>query len=179
MRLGGMSETPPPPPADLKAWSWLLAAFTLLMVGYFTLPLTWFGDRRPVLSWFVFGGALAGMSWLMLAKIVGVMRGTAKQPVLWLVFLIALALTIFAATYYVLGSHKAEFAGLETRLDALYFTVVTMATVGYGDITPAGQTARLVVVLQIGYNFVFLAAAAGTASRAARSNVERRIRGRD
>ncbi|MFD5436736.1 ion channel [Kitasatospora sp. NPDC127067] len=173
-----MSENPPPP-ADLRAWLWLLIASTLLMVGYFTLPLEWLGERRPVLSWLVFAGALVGLTWLMLAKIVGVMRGTAKRPVVWLAFLIFLAMTIFAGTYYVMGAHKSEFAGLETRLDALYFTVVTMATVGYGDITPAGQTARLVVVLQIGYNFVFLAAAAGTASRAVRGNVERRIRRQD
>ncbi|MEU3570940.1 ion channel [Kitasatospora sp. NPDC036755] len=171
-----MSENPPPP-ADPRAWFWLLSASALLMVGYFTLPLEWLGERRPLLSWLVFSGALVGLTWLMLAKIVGVMRGTARRPVVWLAFLIFLALTIFAATYYVLGSRKTEFAGLETRLDALYFTVVTMATVGYGDITPAGQTARLVVVLQIGYNFVFLAAAAGTASRAVRGTVERRIRG--
>ncbi|MFE4975190.1 ion channel [Kitasatospora sp. NPDC056651] len=172
-----MSENPPPPPADLRAWLWLLGASTLLMAGYFTLPLKWLGERPPLVGWTVFVVALAGLTWLLLAKIIGVMRGTARRPVVWLAFHIFLALTIFAGTYYVLGAHKAEFAGLETRLDALYFTVVTMATVGYGDITPAGQTARLVVVLQIGYNFVFLASAAGTASRAIRGNVERRIRG--
>lgn len=169
----------PLPPADLRAWFWLIGASALLMAGYFTLPLEWLGERRPLVSWLVFAGALVGMSWLMLAKIVGVLRGTARRPVVWLVFLIILALTVFAGTYYVLGAHRAEFAGLETRLDALYFTVVTMATVGYGDITPEGQTARLVVTLQIGYNFVFLAAAAGTASRAIRGNVERRVRGQD
>ncbi|MFD7901112.1 potassium channel family protein [Kitasatospora sp. NPDC059722] len=170
-----MSENPPPP-ADVRAWYWLLGSFTLLMVGYFTLPLEWFGDRRPVVSWGVFVGALAGLTGTLVAKIVGVMRGTAKRPVVWLIFLICLTMTIYAATYYVLGARKAEFNGLETRLDALYFTVVTMATVGYGDITPSGQAARLVVVLQIGYNFVFLATAAGTLSRAIRSNVENRIR---
>ncbi|MBD0690421.1 potassium channel family protein [Streptomyces sp. CBMA123] len=164
-----------PPTVDVRAWLWLLGAFALLMTGYFTLPLHWLGDRRPVLSWSVFAGALTGLSWLMLAKIVGVIRGTAKRPVYWLAFLICLAVTIFSATYFVLGSHKAEFAGLETRLDALYFTVVTLATVGYGDITPSGQVARLLVVLQIGYNFVFLAAAAGTASRTVRGSVEKRI----
>ncbi|MEV7021675.1 potassium channel family protein [Kitasatospora sp. NPDC093558] len=172
-----MSENAPPP-VDVRAWYWLLGAFALLMVGYFTLPLEWFGDRRPVVSWTVFAGALAGLTGTLVAKIVGVMRGTARRPVAWLIFLICLTMTIYSATYYVLGARKAEFHGLETRLDALYFTVVTMATVGYGDITPSGQAARLVVVLQIGYNFVFLAAAAGTLSRAIRSNVESRIRRR-
>ncbi|MFI8454167.1 ion channel [Kitasatospora sp. NPDC085464] len=168
-----------PPSADVRAWCWLLLAFTLLMVGYFTLPLGWLGDRHPVVSWTAFTCALAGLTWLMLAKIIGVMQGTAKRPVVWLVFLIGLTATIFSATYYAMGANKSEFAGLETRLDALYFTVVTMSTVGYGDITPAGQSARLVVILQILYNFVILAAAAGTASRAVRSNVERRIKRQD
>ncbi|MFD8705260.1 potassium channel family protein [Kitasatospora sp. NPDC059648] len=171
-----MSENPPSPPLDFRSGAWLLSAFTLLMVGYFTLPLEWFGDRRPVLSWLVFTAALAGMTCLMVAKIIGVLRGTAKRPVVWLAFLIFLAMTVFSAGYYAMGRHKAEFVGLETRLDALYFTVVTMATVGYGDITPAGQTARLVVVLQIGYNFVFLATAAGTASRTVRNGLEQRVR---
>ncbi|MEV7598001.1 potassium channel family protein [Kitasatospora sp. NPDC089797] len=170
-----MSENAPPPPVDTRAWLWLLGAFAVLMVLYFTLPLEWLGARRPLLSWSLFAGALTGLSGLLLGKIAGLIRGTAKRPVFWLAFLIWLAVTIFSTTYYVLGAHKAEFAGLETRLDALYFTVVTLATVGYGDITPAGQAARLVVVLQIGYNFVFIAAAAGTASRAIRGNVEKRI----
>ncbi|MER7750752.1 potassium channel family protein [Kitasatospora sp. NPDC097643] len=169
-----MSENEPPPSVDFRAWYWLLGASTLLMVGYFTLPLQWFGERRPVLSWLVFAAALVGLTALLLGKIMGVMRGTAKRPVVWLIFLIFLTMTIYAATYYAMGAHKAEFAGLETRLDALYFTIVTMATVGYGDITPQGQSARLVVILQIGYNFVFLAAAAGTLSRAIRSTVEQR-----
>ena len=33
--------------------------------------------------------------------------------------------------------------------DALYFSVVTMATVGYGDIVPVGHAARLLSVLEI------------------------------
>ncbi|MFD0348110.1 potassium channel family protein [Kitasatospora aburaviensis] len=87
-------------------------------------------------------------------------------------------MTIFAATYYVLGSKPDEFVGLESRLDALYFTIVTMSTVGYGDITPAGQAPRLVVMLQIAYNFVFLAAAAGVLSRQIRTGMETRTRRR-
>jgi voltage-gated potassium channel len=36
-----------------------------------------------------------------------------------------------------------------TFLDAVYFSVVTMATVGYGDITPLTQVGRLLTVLMI------------------------------
>jgi hypothetical protein len=55
--------------------------------------------------------------------------------------------------------------------------VVTPATIGYGDITPRGQTARVVVMLQIVYSFVFLTAAATALSRRLRALVGTR-RGR-
>ncbi|MER6303498.1 ion channel [Kitasatospora sp. NPDC001539] len=170
-----MSENPPPH-ATPAAAVWLLGACTVLMVAYFTLPLRLLGQQRPVLSWLVFGAALTGLSWLLLAKITAVLQGRARRPVAWLAFLIFLAMTVFSAAYYVLAARPGEFAGMDTRLDALYFTVVTLATVGYGDITPAGQAPRLVVILQIGYNFVFLAAAAGTLSRTIRAGVESRVR---
>ena len=36
-----------------------------------------------------------------------------------------------------------------TLLDSAYFTIVTMSTVGYGDITPVTPTARLFVIVLI------------------------------
>ena len=36
-----------------------------------------------------------------------------------------------------------------SRVDALYFTVVTFATVGFGDITPVAELARITVTIQI------------------------------
>ncbi|MFJ3214659.1 potassium channel family protein [Kitasatospora sp. NPDC086801] len=173
-----MSEHQPPPPhgrADPRAALWLLGACTTLIVVYWALPLRVLGYHRPVLSWLVFTAALVGLSGLLLTKTTAVLRGDAKRPVVWLAFLIFLAMTIFSATYYVLASQPGEFKGLVTRLDALYFTIVTLATVGYGDIAPVGQAPRLVVILQIGYTFVFLATAAGTLSRAIRANVETRV----
>ena len=49
-------------------------------------------------------------------------------------------------------------AGLDTRTDALYFTVVTLGTVGYGDVHPVGQAARLIATTQIAFDLVFVAA---------------------
>lgn len=40
----------------------------------------------------------------------------------------------------------------EKFFNRLYFSVVTFSTVGYGDITPATQTARMVVMTQILFN---------------------------
>ncbi|MQS13457.1 two pore domain potassium channel family protein [Streptomyces kaniharaensis] len=168
-----MSENPQR--VDLPSTAWLLGSLTVLMTVYFTIPLRFFGSQRPALSWFVLIALLTSLGALLLTQILAVLQGTSRRPVVGLIFLICLAVIVFSATYYVFAARLGEFKGLETRLDALYFTVVTMATVGYGDITPSGQDARLVVILQICYNFVFLAAAAGTLTRTIRSNVETRI----
>ncbi|MFB6198394.1 MAG: NAD-binding protein, partial [Halobacteriaceae archaeon] len=38
---------------------------------------------------------------------------------------------------------RSDFTNLNTLLDAFYYTLVTVSTVGYGDITPQSQEARL------------------------------------
>lgn len=64
---------------------------------------------------------------------------------------------IFSLGYYLLAVQQPEqFSGLSTRLDALYFSMTTMSTVGYGDIhagsarPPAGDG-------QLVFNLVFVA----------------------
>ncbi|HEY8301912.1 MAG TPA: potassium channel family protein [Jatrophihabitans sp.] len=64
--------------------------------------------------------------------------------------LLPLVLLPFASAYYVM-SHEvhASFGTVLTRLDALYFTITTFATVGYGDITAKSEPARAVVTVQM------------------------------
>lgn len=47
-------------------------------------------------------------------------------------------------------------AGLVHFHDALYFTVVTFATVGYGDMSPGGWMGRLVMLSLIAITFVLV-----------------------
>jgi voltage-gated potassium channel Kch len=59
-------------------------------------------------------------------------------------------LLLFAAGYFLMAkTSPASFTHHLTRTDALYFTVTTFSTVGYGDITRASESARLVVTVQI------------------------------
>jgi voltage-gated potassium channel Kch len=59
-------------------------------------------------------------------------------------------LLLFASAYFVMArASPASFSHHLTRTDALYFTVTTFSTVGYGDITPVSQTARLAVTAQM------------------------------
>ena len=74
----------------------------------------------------------------------------------------------FSGAYLTIDVDPRQFAGLETRLDSVYFTVTTLSTVGYGDIAAVGQTARAVVTLQILFDLSVLAMAVRVLSTAAR-----------
>ncbi|MFS4109837.1 potassium channel family protein [Streptomyces sp. PD-S100-1] len=139
-----------------------------LVTGYFLLPLQELGPHRPVLSWTLFVLALAVVAAGILRQIQEVVTDKpGTRPGLGIPVLMVLSVLVFASCYYALSHQPGELTGLRTRIDALYFTLVTLATVGYGDITPHGQAARVVTILQIVYTFVFLTAAATTLSRRA------------
>ncbi|MFF9817738.1 ion channel [Streptomyces sp. NPDC014006] len=74
---------------------------------------------------------------------------------------VVLYLVLFAGTYYLLEqSATGSFNEPLTKTDALYFTLTTFTTVGYGDINARSQTARVVTMLQMagGLMLVFVAA---------------------
>ncbi len=45
---------------------------------------------------------------------------------------------------------------IKEEIDALYFSLVTMTTVGYGDIAPTSESARLYIIGEIGSGFLLL-----------------------
>ncbi|MGW7286433.1 potassium channel family protein [Streptomyces sp. NPDC054847] len=138
----------------------------LMTVAYFLLPLEELGPERPAVSWTLFTMALVSIALLLLFQVRDVLtERLGTRPGVAIPLLMCLSVLVFSGAYHTLAKEPGEFAGLNTRMDALYFTVVTLATVGYGDIHPRGQSARLVTVLQILYTFVFLTAAATALSR--------------
>lgn len=59
---------------------------------------------------------------------------------------IAAAVAILGSQVYgTMGAYalRDQFTGMATLVDAFYYTIVTASTVGYGDITPVTQMARL------------------------------------
>ena len=80
--------------------------------------------------------------------------------------LIVLIIFSFAADYTCLNAaNSSSFKGLETTkglgyLDHLfelfYFSVVTFASVGYGDVAPLSTPAKLITIIEIGQSFVMV-----------------------
>ena len=103
--------------------------------------------------------------------------GRYRHPGAGIVLLSWGAILAFAASYWALATRQGQFVGLQTRLDALYFTGVTMATVGYGDIHPSGQVARGVVLVQLVYTLVFLVSGITALRTRARATAVRRTGG--
>jgi hypothetical protein len=64
---------------------------------------------------------------------------------------VPLFLLLFAATYYLMAlDDPANFSQEPlTRTDTLYLTITIFSTVGFGDISAASQSARLVASLQM------------------------------
>lgn len=51
---------------------------------------------------------------------------------------------------------EIDYGGHETAISSVYFSVVTLTTLGYGDVLPASQTAQLVVMLEVVLGYVML-----------------------
>jgi voltage-gated potassium channel len=63
---------------------------------------------------------------------------------------VPLLLVVFASTYCVVATQQAgAFTESIDRTDSLYFTVTVFATVGFGDIAPVTDLARVLVTVQM------------------------------
>jgi voltage-gated potassium channel Kch len=101
------------------------------------------------------------------------MIGRPGHPVMVILLLVCVALVAFSTAY--LGLARAgEMKGLYTKVDSLYFTVITQTTVGYGDIVPVGQTARIVTMIQLLYGLAFLTTGGTALTRSLRDQFQRR-----
>ena len=125
-----------------------LAAAVVLVALYYLLPLDHIRNVPLTLA----GGLL-----ILLAVTAWQLRAIVRSKAPGLRAIVALATTLplflllFASAYFVMArASPANFSAHQlTRTDALYFTVTIFSTVGFGDISPASQAARLVVTTQM------------------------------
>jgi voltage-gated potassium channel len=119
-----------------------------IVVLYFALPLR--PDNPTAFVW------LSGGLLLVVVLLVWQVRHilTASHPRLRAVEAMAttlsLFLVLFATAHYLLDENApGSYSQTLTRVDALYFVVTTFATVGFGDIVPVTQTARVLTTAQM------------------------------
>ena len=63
----------------------------------------------------------------------------------------ALAAVLLALAYGIVGAYlmRRDFSGIQTWTDAVYFTMVTYSTLGYGDMLPKSENAKIFTVSMI------------------------------
>jgi voltage-gated potassium channel len=143
-----------------------VGACAALLVAYFAVPIH---DRDGSL-------ATALRTAITVVALIAVVLAIGQQvrrqlsrpgaPLGGLVVSLVAGLLLFALLDYAIAYHApGEFSGLRTRLDALYFALSTVLTVGFGDISAKGQLARGVLCVQMLFNVVVLATAASLLAR--------------
>jgi ion channel len=125
-----------------------LVTTVVLVVLYYVLPLNHVKNVPATLA--VGLVILAAITALQLRVISGSAH-PALQAIEALATTLPLFLLLFASAYFIMaGASPANFSTHSlTRTDALYFTVTVFSTVGFGDISAASQSARLVVTVQM------------------------------
>ncbi|WP_323379505.1 potassium channel family protein [Streptomyces durbertensis] len=151
---------PSPPRVTLSAALRPLAIAVVLLLGYYLLPLD--EDFRGNVAVALLLG-LAGVTALFVWEVRAV-RYAARprlRAVQAFTAVVTLFLLLFAAGYFLLADADPDaFTEPLTRTDALYFTLTTFATVGFGDITAVTQPARAVVMAQMALGLLIVGVAA-------------------
>ena len=84
-------------------------------------------------------------------------------------------LLVFAVAYYLMSAIiPGSFTETMGRTDALYFTLTVFTTVGFGDITPVSEAARITVMVQMVGNLLVLGVLLRLVTRAVQVNRARR-----
>ena len=131
---------------------------TALLALYAVIPVPGHRHSLPVTLAVALTG-LVGLSYAFFTLAERARQSTEQDVSVRLEAVVAVlyAFIVFSSLVYLgLASNSGEFDGLNTRVDALYFTMSTIATVGFGDIHATGQAARVVVTVQIFLDLIFV-----------------------
>lgn len=158
----------------MSRWLRLLAIVTVAVCAYFVVPVS-YTPGGALLARALGGVMLLGaLVWGMLYQLRIHIDDTSRR-LDGLIVAIVVVVEVFATAFYTIEvRNPGEFAEMNTRIDSLYFTVATLATVGFGDVHAVGQFARALVLVQMVFNVVFVATAAALLSTRIREVVQQR-----
>jgi hypothetical protein len=153
----------PADPAGRAAILWTLTRVTLavsaLLIAYFVAPLDSRSGAAVRVVAIVAGLVVFGA--IFVRQVRQIRR--ARHPMLRAIEAAALVATLFvvvmASIHFGLArATPSSYSEALDRLDALYFTVTTLATVGFGDITPTSGVTRAVTTVQMVLGVILLGA---------------------
>ena len=129
---------------------------TALVVLYFTLPLTGSIDRSTAMLLVLGLLAFAGIvTWQFRSVLRSSYPGL--RAIESLAAAIPLFLVLFAALYlHIADLDGAAFSEPLSRTGALYYTITVFSTVGFGDIVPRTDLARVVTMVQMLGDLLFV-----------------------
>ena len=161
------------------AWTVLRVAVTVaaLVAVYYLLPLD--HASTPVAVAMLLTGLVVFVA-LVAFQVRTIIRSPypALRAVEALAISVPLFILLFAGTYVVLAAlSSGNFGGHLSHTDGLYFTVTVFSTVGFGDITPKSNAARLVVTGQMIADLIILGLAIRIILGAVRRGQQRRSTG--
>ena len=147
-----------------------------VIVGVILLILASVHASGADLPWLQVAGFVAGLGVLtftFLDMLVRDIRHTHLHPIgvraITLGIMVLEVLALFSLTYLAIANYPDQMNGLSTPLDALYFTMTTLMTIGFGDISAESQLARGTVLIQMFFSVVVLTASVRLLSSLTRS----------
>jgi hypothetical protein len=157
--------------AILRAVLTILLAWVLIVGGYYVLPFDHLSQGHNIFRLAVVAALVAAVLVWQIRRI-----SFAALPELRAIEALGIVIAVFLVGFsiiYLSMSHNSMSTftqGLDhTR--ALYFTISVFSTVGFGDITPRTDTARLVVAAQMLLDLAIIGAVVRLIFNAARSRV--------
>jgi hypothetical protein len=148
-----------------------LGTSVLVLIFYFVVPISSHPHGSIVLR---LTAGLALFVTALIFEVRAIMRSS--RPILRaadaLALVIPIFIVVFAWIYLTLArSDLGSFSQPMTRVSALYFAVTVFSTVGFGDITPVTDPARVVVMTQMVADLVFIAVVVRLIFEAARGTL--------
>ena len=127
----------------------IVVSFALILGAFYSLPFDHLSGERSVVRLSVVVALVAAVFVWQIRRI-----STAEVPELKAVEALGIVICVFLVGFSIVylsmsHAHVRTFSQALDHTQALYFTISVFSTVGFGDITPRTDTARLVVAAQM------------------------------